>query len=65
MQILYLIIYLVPLALMLLILLISVPTAIAKFTLITNIEMMKDAELIEKVISEQKLIKAKRSHRIF
>jgi hypothetical protein len=52
MHILYLIIYLVPLALMLLILLISVPAAIAKFTLITNIEMMKDAELIEKVISE-------------
>lgn len=47
------------------ILVICLPMTMSKLTLITSIEMMKDSELVDKVISEQKMQRAKRSHRIF
>jgi len=55
----------VPLALMLAIWLIFLPIALAKYSIVTNIEMMKDDDIVEKVIAEQKLARAKRSQRVF
>jgi len=51
--------------LMILIWITTLPQILTKFTIITNIEMMKDRELIEKVINEQKLERSKRSYRIY
>eukprot|EP00347_Sterkiella_histriomuscorum_P016480 403353018 len=44
---------------------ITIPQILTKFTIITNIEMMKDRDLIQTVINDQKLERAKRSYRIF
>lgn len=55
----------IPIILMTIILLVCLPIIMTKLTLITSIEMMKDSQLIEKVISEQKMQRSKRSHRIF
>ena len=54
-----------PVVLMIIIHLSLLPVTMTKLTLITNIEMMKDSTLIEKVIASQKLEKSKRSNRIF
>jgi ferric iron reductase protein FhuF len=55
----------VPLVLFFVLWIACLPLVMVKFTLITNIEMMKDQELIERVIAEQKLARAKRSQRVF
>lgn len=54
-----------PVILMLVIWFSTLPVILTKLTLVTNIEMMKDPQLIENVIAAQKLAKSKRSHRIF
>ena len=64
-QVVYLCQHILPLILIFAIWIIFMPIIMIKFTVITNIEMMKDSELIEKVISEQKLQRAKRSQRVF
>ena len=43
----------------------TIPVTLTKMTLVTNLEMMKDATLIEKVIASQKLLRSKRSQRVF
>jgi hypothetical protein len=59
------VLHLIPIALLATIWLLCLPLTMVKLTLITSIEMMKDPALIEKVISEQKILRAKRSQRIF
>ena len=54
-----------PVILMIVIWFSTLPVIMTKLTLVTNIEMMKDPQLIENVIAAQKLAKSKRSHRIF
>lgn len=61
----YISMHVIPIILMTVILVICLPMTMSKLTLITSIEMMKDSELVDKVISEQKMQRAKRSHRIF
>ena len=41
------------------------PPLLTSFTLLTNLEMMKDPQLLEQVIAATKLERSKRSHRIF
>lgn len=62
---LYIFLHVLPLFMMFIIWIACLPKTMARFTVITNIEMMKDQSLIEKVIAEQKLERSKRSQRIF
>lgn len=44
---------------------IIIPGILLSYTITTSIEMMKDRELILKVISLQRMERSKRSHRIY
>lgn len=61
----YISLHIVPQIALAIVLYAFLPNLLTTLTIVTNIEMMKDAEIIEDVISEQKLLRAKRSHRIF
>lgn len=61
----YCLLHALPILLTLVVTLSLLPPLLTSFTLLTNLEMMKDPQLLEQVIAATKLERSKRSHRIF